>query len=84
MKQKHMAVRLESELLDKIAYIASEKKQSTNKLVMLLIRQGIKSFEEQHGEITFPPMEQKIALHYAKGRAMQKLFWEISRCRNKG
>ncbi len=45
-------LRIPQILLNKIRYIAEENGRSANKEIELLIKQRIKNYEEQHGEIS--------------------------------
>ncbi len=45
-------LRIPQELLDKIRYIAEENGRSANKEIELMIKQRIKEYESQNGEIS--------------------------------
>ena len=51
MAVKSVSIRIEEEMLDKIAYIADYEGRSVNSQVLVLIRQHIKAFEEVNGPI---------------------------------
>jgi len=51
MAVKSVSIRIEEEMLDKIAYIADYEGRSVNSQVLVLIRQHIKAFEEANGPI---------------------------------
>lgn len=53
MRVKSLSVRLDSEMLDKLHYIADYEARSANGQVVILIRDCIEKFEKEHGEITF-------------------------------
>lgn len=50
-KKPQFVIRAEQEILDKIAYIASENERSSTQEIVYLIKQRIKSYEQEHGEI---------------------------------
>ena len=52
MSVKSVSIRIEQEMLDKIAYIADYEGRSVNSQILVLIRNNIKRFESEHGEIT--------------------------------
>ena len=51
MAVKSVSIRIEEEMLDKIAYIADYEGRSVNSQVLVLIRENIRSFENKHGAI---------------------------------
>lgn len=51
MSVKSVSIRIEEEMLRKIAYIADYEGRSVNSQVLVLIRENIKAFENTHGEI---------------------------------
>ena len=51
MAIKSVSIRIEAEMLDKLSYIAEYEGRSVNSQVLVLIRESIKSFEEQNGTI---------------------------------
>lgn len=51
MAVKSVSIRIEEEMLDKIAYVADYEGRSVNSQVLILIRESIKAFEEAHGPI---------------------------------
>ncbi len=51
MSVKSVSIRIEEEMLRKIAYIADYEGRSVNSHVLVLIRENIKAFEEAHGTI---------------------------------
>ncbi|MDE6131888.1 MAG: hypothetical protein K2G04_00720 [Oscillospiraceae bacterium] len=53
MALKSLSIRIDSEVLDKLHYIADYEARSANGQILILIRECIKKFEEEHGEIIF-------------------------------
>ena len=51
MAIKSVSIRIEEEMLEKIAYVADYEGRSVNSHVLVLIRESIKKFEEKNGEI---------------------------------
>ncbi|MBR6557900.1 MAG: Arc family DNA-binding protein [Clostridia bacterium] len=51
MAIKSVSIRIEEEMLNKLAYIADYEGRSVNSQVLVLIRQSIKSFEDENGLI---------------------------------
>ena len=51
MAIKSVSIRIEQEMLDKIAYIADYEGRSVNSQVLVLIREHIKAFEAVNGQI---------------------------------
>lgn len=51
MAVKSVSIRIEEEMLDKIAYIADYEGRSVNSQVLVLIRAHIKAFEKTIGPI---------------------------------
>lgn len=51
MAIKSVSIRIEQEMLDKIAYIADYEGRSINSQVLVLIRDNIKAFENENGAI---------------------------------
>lgn len=56
--RRHFGFRIEPEILDKLHYVADYEGRSINGHVLYLIREDIRRFEREHGEIA-PPGEQK-------------------------
>ena len=52
MSVKSVSIRIEEEMLDKISYIANYEGRSVNSQILVLIRENIKSFENENGEIS--------------------------------
>lgn len=50
-KDKHLGIKIDSELHGKLHYIADYEGRSANGQILYLIRQCIKSFESEHGPI---------------------------------
>lgn len=51
MSIKSVSIRIEEEMLKKITYIAEYEGRSINSHILVLIRNSIKTFEEQHEKI---------------------------------
>lgn len=51
MAVKSLSIRIEEEMLEKIAYIADYEGRSTNSHILVLIRENIRKFEEENGRI---------------------------------
>lgn len=51
MAIKSVSIRIEEEMLEKIGYIADYEGRSVNSHVLVLIRECIRSFEQEHGTI---------------------------------
>lgn len=51
MAIKSVSIRIEEEMLNKIGYVAEYEGRSVNSHVLVLIRENIKKFEEEHGLI---------------------------------
>lgn len=51
MAVKSVSIRIEQEMLEKLAYVADYEGRSVNSHVLVLIRENIKAFEEANGEI---------------------------------
>ena len=51
MAVKSVSIRIEEEMLKKIGFVADYEGRSVNSHILVLIRDAIKAFEEQHGAI---------------------------------
>ena len=51
MAIKSVSIRIEEEMLNKIGYVADYEGRSVNSHVLVLIRENIRKFEEEHGSI---------------------------------
>ena len=51
MAIKSVSIRIEEEMLNKIGFVADYEGRSVNSHVLVLIRENIKKFEEEHGSI---------------------------------
>ena len=51
MAIKSVSIRIEEEMLEKISFVADYEGRSINSHILVLIRQDIKAFEEEHGSI---------------------------------
>ena len=52
MAVKSVSIRIEEEMLNKIAYIADYEGRSVNSHILVLVRENIKSFEDANGAIS--------------------------------
>ncbi len=53
-KKPQFVIRTEQDILDKIAYIAEQNERSSTQEIVFLIKQHIKAYEAEHGEIHLP------------------------------
>ena len=51
MAIKSVSIRIEEEMLEKLGFVAVYEGRSVNSHILVLIRENIKKFEEQNGEI---------------------------------
>ena len=51
MAIKSVSIRIEEEMLEKIAYVADYEGRSVNSHVLVLIRESIQAFEKENGHI---------------------------------
>jgi len=51
MATKSVSIRIEEEMLRKIGYVADYEGRSVNSHILVLIREDIKAFENEHGSI---------------------------------
>lgn len=51
MAVKSVSIRIEEEMLQKIAYVADYEGRSINSHILVLIRDSVKQFEEHNGKI---------------------------------
>lgn len=51
MAVKSVSIRIEEEMLKKIGYIADYEGRSANSHILVLIRENIKTYEQEHGRI---------------------------------
>jgi len=51
MAVKSVSIRIEEEMLKKIAYVADFEGRSINSHILVLVRQNIREFEKNHGQI---------------------------------
>lgn len=51
MAIKSVSIRIEDEMLEKLGFVADYEGRSVNSHILVLIRENIKKFEEQNGEI---------------------------------
>ena len=52
MAVKSVSIRIEEEMLEKIGFVADYEGRSVNSHILVLIRQNIKAFEDEHGPIS--------------------------------
>ena len=52
---KHLGIEIDPELHYKLRYIADYEGRSGNSQILYLIRQCVRAFEKEHGEITVVP-----------------------------
>ena len=53
MAIKNLSIRIDDEMLDKLNEIADYEGRSANSQILILIRNCIKEYEQEHGEIQF-------------------------------
>ncbi len=51
MAIKGVSIRIEEEMLKKIGYVAEYEGRSVNSQILVLIRENIKKYEDEHGKI---------------------------------
>lgn len=51
MAIKSVSIRIEEEMLEKLAFVADYEGRSINSHILVLIRENIKAYEQEHGEI---------------------------------
>ena len=51
MAIKSVSIRIEEEMLEKLGFVADYEGRSVNSHILVLIRENIKAFEPEHGEI---------------------------------
>ncbi len=51
MAIKSVSIRIEEEMLNKIGFVADYEGRSVNSQILVLIRESIKAFEDEHGTI---------------------------------
>ena len=51
MAVKSVSIRFEEEMLDKLSHVADYEGRSVNSHILVLARESIARFEEQHGKI---------------------------------
>lgn len=51
MAIKSVSIRIEEEMLEKIGFIADYEGRSVNSHILVLIRENIKTYEQEHGKI---------------------------------
>ena len=58
MNKKHLSIRMDEELHDKIQYIASYNDRSMSRQILNLMRDCVRDFEKEHGVIQPEDMQQ--------------------------
>ena len=51
MAIKSVSIRIEEEMLEKIGFVADYEGRSVNSHILVLVRENIRRFEEEHGKI---------------------------------
>ena len=51
MAIKNLTIRIDSEMLDKLHIVADYEGRSANSQILILIRDCVKKYEDEHGEI---------------------------------
>ena len=51
MSIKSVSIRIEEEMLEKLGFVADYEGRSINSHILVLIRQNIQNFEQEHGKI---------------------------------
>ena len=51
MAIERVSIRIEEEMLEKLGFVADYEGRSVNSHILVLIRENIKAFEQEHGEI---------------------------------
>ena len=51
MAIKHLTIRIDSEMLDKLHVVADYEGRSANSQILILIRDCIEKYEKEHGRI---------------------------------
>lgn len=59
MAMKSLSIRIDSEMLDKLHYVADYEARSANGQILVLIRECIEQLEEKHGKITLGGVSDK-------------------------
>ncbi len=52
MSIKSVSIRIEQEMLEKIGFVADYEGRSVNSHILVLIRENIKKYEQEHGKIS--------------------------------
>ncbi len=60
VKEKHLNLRIDSELLKKFRVAASYEGRSANSQLLIMVRDFVAEYEHKHGAITFPDVEEKL------------------------
>ncbi|MBR5484931.1 MAG: Arc family DNA-binding protein [Oscillospiraceae bacterium] len=52
MAVKSVSIRIEEEMLEKLSFVADYEGRSVNSHILVLVRESIKAFEDEHGAIS--------------------------------
>ena len=52
MAVKSVSIRIEEEMLNKLGFVADYEGRSVNSHILVLIRENIQAFEQEHGKIS--------------------------------
>ena len=59
MATKSLSIRIDEEMLDKLHVVADYEGRSANSQILILIRDAVKSYEKEHGEISLGDKKKK-------------------------
>ena len=51
MATKRVSIRIEEEMSEKLSFVADYEGRSVNSHILVLIRESIQAYEQEHGEI---------------------------------
>ena len=60
MALKSLSIRIDSEMLDKLHIVADYEGRSANSQILILIRDCIKKYENEHGDININDVKSEI------------------------
>ena len=60
MALKSLSIRIDSEMLDKLHIVADYEGRSANSQILILIRDCIKKYEKEHGDISINDVKSEI------------------------
>ncbi len=78
MAVKSVSVRIEEEMLEKLAYVADYEGRSVNSQVLVLIRESIKAFEDENGVID-GNMDPAVNVKPARKSQDHQLNWWLAK-----